>query len=113
MARFLVMTNHALDRMVERGGKMTSHLKKIKDLRDRRAAALEMAKTAKENRAFLNNTLFMTNILARYGFEKRFAVYILQGLVFIAVEDEDGSHIIVTTIVQKTSYVPQIRHDHR
>ena len=113
MARFLVMTTHAMDRLVERGGKAVAHLKKIKDMHERRAAALELAKTAKENRAFLNNTLFMTNILARYGFEKRFAVYILPGLIFIAVENEDGSHIIVTTLDQRTSYVPQFRHAHR
>lgn len=110
MSRFMVMTTHAMDRMIERGGKLTAHLKKIGDIRERRKAALELAKGAKENRAFLNNTLFMTNILARYGFDKRFAVYILEKLVFIAVEDEEGSHIIVTTIDQRTSYVPQIRH---
>ena len=110
MERQTVFTNHALERLIERGGKATKHLRQTDDIRHRRQEALKVLENAEETRSYLNDTRFMTNLWHKHGYDKRFSILLANGLVFVGVlDDDENKRIIVTVMDQKQHYANHIR----
>lgn len=98
------ISNHALERLMERGGKVTAPIRKFTSVRERQHAAHALLCEGKETKAFTNDTRFMTNIYEKYGYDRKYVAFLAHDLIFLGVVNE-RSQVIVTVLAKDEHYV--------
>lgn len=109
------ITDHLRERYVERKNKKFAHLRQCKGcqlcrdlayeineiLRNRRQVDQEIRSllaVAKEDRSFLNDSNFMFDYYEKYGFDHNIRFFVSEPLVFVCIEDKNGSKVIPTCL---------------
>ena len=107
--RDFTLTRHACDRLKQRDRDFAKEIVKVDSPALQLKAAYDFLHGATEERSFLNNSIFMTMLGEKYGFENRYTLFVRGNNVFVGVSNERGDHI-VTVLNKNEHYVPHIRH---
>jgi hypothetical protein len=99
------MTNHALQRFIERGG---PGVKSVTDQAELREMAHNFLRFSDETTAFTRNETFMSKLYARHGRNKQYTAFVVKGLIFLGVIDGRRRDII-TVLDQASHYLTQFR----
>lgn len=107
-----VLSAHAVDRMMERGGKIAATIRKSTSTTERREAVHKLLCDGVENRSFLNDTKFMTGIYEKYGYDRKYVAFLAHGFIFLGV-DNGQTRTIVTILPQDEHRVHHFRPNKR
>lgn len=97
-----ILTKHAVTRLAERDKDFKKTIQGLANPTDILKLAYEYFKEAVEERTFINNSNFMTMLGEKYGFDKKFHMYVRNDSIFVCVID-DQAHVVVT-VVQKSQH---------
>ena len=103
------ITNHATERLFERGGKLLRHVPKTATPYARKIEAERMIARSKEVKSFINDTRFMSFLHRKYGYDRVYKAYTVDGLVFLGIVHPDAI-VIVTVMDQQEHRVNHFRH---
>ena len=117
-----VFTHHLRERFVQRTRKKYEHLQQCREEKCRicdsliKQSKIEVSESIElidaemnkrislsdENRSYLNNSEFMSAHYEKYGYDKRFKFLVHKDILFVVVEENDGSKIVVTCLMAAT-----------
>ncbi len=103
------LTKHAMDRLMERNPDFALEVSQITQPALKKKAFYEYLAQAREEKAFLNNSTFMTMIGEKYGFHNKYRMFSKDDIVFVGVQNE-GGNFIVTALTKSEHYVPHVKH---
>jgi len=104
-----IVTRHAVDRLLERNPEFAATVDPTLGQALKLKATYEYIASAKEEKSFLNNSIFMTMLGEKYGFENCYKMFVRDNSVFVGVSNERG-RFIVTTMTRDGHYLAHIRH---
>lgn len=103
-----ILTKHAVDRLCERNRDFSISVESRTPAIKLREAYNFMA-AATEEKSFLNNSIFMTMLGEKYGFDNCYTLFVRDNNVFVGVSNPRGRYI-VTVMNRDSHYLPHIRH---
>lgn len=106
--REFTITKHATDRLRERNPNFAKEVDWIPSAALKKKATYDFLHSAKEEKSFLNNSVFMTMLGEKYGFENRYSLFVRENYVFVGISNENGN-FIVTTLLRDQHVVPHVR----
>jgi|ERR1017187_3722591 hypothetical protein len=106
--RDFVLTKHAIDRLRERCPAFAKEVDWIKETALKKRATYDFFAQASEEKSFLNNSIFITMLGEKYGFENRYSMFVHDNMVFVGVSNVRGNYI-VTVLNKNEHYVPHVR----
>lgn len=99
-----ILTNHAVDRLMERSKKFKIDISKQKISPSSEQAKLLAKKyflNSEENKAILNNMSIIVRYQERYGFDKRYFFFVSDDVVFLGLQDQNLKCVIVTVLARE------------
>lgn len=96
MKQEFYFTDHALDRLYERHGRIFKDPKEV-DKQKRLKSAYAVLDDAVEDRSFINNTARMVFLHEKYGYDRQYKIFINRHVLFIGVI-EKNKKVIITTL---------------
>lgn len=102
------LTTHAIQRLHERCSEFAKEANLIKDQFLRKKTTYDFLYGATEDKRFLNNSIFMTMLGEKYGFENRYTMFIRDDNIFVGITNKRGS-FIVTVMKKSEHYISHVR----
>jgi len=96
------LTKHAIERLVERDREFAKKYKDIEVPAFRIRFAYDYFLGSQEEKAFLNSSTFMTMLGERYGFDKKYRLFVRDDSLFVGVID--GTQHVVVTVLQRSGH---------
>lgn len=103
-----ILTKHAIERLCERNSEFAAMLNDINLPSLKIKATYEFMKDTKEEKSFLNNSIFMTMLGEKYGFDNKYTLFVRDNSVFVGVSNPRG-RFIVTVLKRDHHYISHIR----
>ena len=103
------LTNHAIERLHERCESFAKQIDSITIPALKRKVTYEFLSEASEEKSFLNNSVFMTMLGEKYGFENQYTMFVRDNSVFVGVSNNRG-RFIVTVLKRDEHYLNHIKH---
>jgi hypothetical protein len=109
------LTKHAIERLLERDPDFSKICQTIEAVSSinlpvlKLKAAYNYMKDASEERSFLNNSVFMTKLGEKYGFDNSYTLFVKANSVFVGVSNQRGN-AIVTVLSRGEHYISHIKH---
>lgn len=102
------ITKHAIERLCERDQEFLKIYQTIDRAALKLKAAYDFMKDASEEKSFLNNSIFMTMLGEKYGFDNAYTLFVKDNSVFVGVASPRGRYI-VTVLNRGEHYLPHIK----
>ena len=107
------LTNHAIDRMVERSDKFRLQYNATKSQIAKRTLAQSWYEAATEDRAFLNNSTFCVMLVERYPNLHRWKMFVYENLIFLGATVIGRDRNVIVTVLDKSShFCKNVAHSH-
>jgi len=103
-----ILTKHAVERLCERNHEFSTKVEALPPALRLKEAYKLMAES-KEEKSFLNNSIFMTMLGEKYGFDNCYTLFVRDDNVFVGISNPSGRYI-VTVMNRGNHYLPHIRH---
>jgi hypothetical protein len=107
-ARDFTLTNHAIERLRERDENFPKLVDNITSTSLKLKATYDYVAQSTEEKSFLNNSIFMTKLGEKYGFDRRYYLFVRDDLVFVGVSGDQGN-AIVTVLKKSEHYLYHVR----